>query len=153
MHHKAESGLSRLLYVSRNTISGSDDEYRNEINKILTVAQHRNSELGISGLLTFTQGIFAQVLEGDPQRIDELFEIIQMDRRHDDVTILEISNVEQRAFASWSMGFVGDDPGLEELFRGMRVGDACTLGKQEAARILTFMETLAKRQKITLKAA
>ena len=153
MSFGSSENLARLLYVSRNIIPNQGSGYKTEINDILTVAQRQNAVLGVTGLLTFNHGFFAQVLEGDPDTVEELFETIQMDPRHDDITILEVTEVEERAFSEWHMGFVGSDKDLDDFFRQMVLEDRTTLGAEDASTILANMEALARRHEVELRAA
>ena len=56
--------LYRLVYFSRNLITGMPAEISAEIDSILASARRNNAPLGITGALIFNSGIFAQVLEG-----------------------------------------------------------------------------------------
>lgn len=112
--------LTRLIYISNNRIDGDDDTIRHEIDSILKVARQANSEAGITGALMFNKGCFAQVLEGKQDDIEETFERIQCDQRHSDIVILSIDSIDQRAFTSWSMGYVGDDQTVEMQFERIR---------------------------------
>ena len=55
----------------------------------------------------FNAGCFAQVLEGPRAAIEATFERIQQDDRHGDVSLLAFGPAQERAFETWSMGFVG----------------------------------------------
>jgi hypothetical protein len=50
-----------------------------------------------------------QVLECARSDIEAIFETIQCDPRHKDVTIMHLHAVEQRCFGDWSMAFAGID--------------------------------------------
>jgi hypothetical protein len=55
----------------------------------------------------FNAGCFAQVLEGPSANVEAVFERIQQDKRHGDVTLLAFETIKARSFGNWSMGFVG----------------------------------------------
>jgi hypothetical protein len=61
----------------------------------------------VTGALMFNAGCFAQVLEGPRPAIEAIFERIQQDERHGEVSLLAFDPAPARAFAQWSMGFVG----------------------------------------------
>ena len=145
--------LVRLLYVSRNTITGPLDALHAEIDRILSVAQLRNFERNVSGLLIFNQGYFAQVLEGASHDVEEIYELIQSDPRHDDVVLLEFEQVEARVFANWSMGFVGADSSALQTFSDMPVSPEQTQRNDRAEQIMGFMQDLALRNEVGLRAA
>ena len=106
------SSVYKLLYCSRNAIEGSSDQHAAEIRKILASARTNNAALGITGALLFNGACFAQVLEGPLDAVEKLFEKIQQDPRHGDVTLLESGYVDHRDFPEWSMAFAGS--GAEE---------------------------------------
>lgn len=99
--------LSRLVYYSRNRVAGGVDELSGAIASILAASRQNNERVGVTGALMFNSGCFAQVLEGPQAAVEGVFERIQQDERHGDVSLLAFENVEQRAFEGWSMGFVG----------------------------------------------
>lgn len=61
----------------------------------------------MTGALRFNSGCFAQVLEGPRSAVEEVFERIQQDERHGEVSLLECDPTQSRSFENWSMGFVG----------------------------------------------
>lgn len=95
----------RLVYYSENRIPAS--KLASEIETILVASRRNNVLVGISGALMFSEGHFAQVLEGDQAAIESTFERIQQDRRHGNIHLLEFSPAPTRAFQTWSMAFIG----------------------------------------------
>ena len=115
--------LHRVLYCSRSTIPGSAMAISAEIDAILAVSRANNRRDGITGGLLFSDGCFAQVLEGSLAAIEATFERIQCDTRHGDVTILQSSPITQREFADWTMAFAGtqsrrSDHSLARVYSG-----------------------------------
>ncbi|WP_283809264.1 BLUF domain-containing protein [Nitrobacter winogradskyi] len=74
---------------------------------ILPASRKNNSEVGVTAALMFNPGCFAQLLEGPQDAVEGVFERIQQDERHGDVSLLAFEPVEKRAIENWSMGFVG----------------------------------------------
>lgn len=101
--------LFSLAYFSRNAIEGTPSQVRSHIEEILSSARRNNGRNGVTGALLFSDGCFAQVLEGAREDIEAIFETIQCDPRHSDVTIMHLHPVEQRGFGAWSMAFAGID--------------------------------------------
>lgn len=99
--------LHRLVYYSRNRLTGAPEQTADEIRAILAASQANNARVGVTGALMFNAGCFAQVLEGPQAAIETTFERIQQDERHGDVFLLAFEPSESRAFDTWSMGFVG----------------------------------------------
>ena len=102
-----DTDLYRLVYYSRNTIMGLDEEVRSTVDQILTTSQRNNAAVGVTGALMFTDGLFAQVLEGERAAIETVFERIQLDDRHGEVQLLSFGPAHTRVFPAWSMAFVG----------------------------------------------
>jgi len=99
--------LHRLVYCSRNRIQGSDAEIQAELESILASARKNNSVLEITGALLYNLGNFAQVLEGPLPAIERIFEVIQRDPRHSEVTVVYSGAAPARDFPEWSMAFIG----------------------------------------------
>lgn len=72
---------------------------------LLDVSRRANQEHGITGILIYGCGNFAQYLEGPKMEIDALFVNIQRDSRHRDVQLLAEGPITARTFADWSMTF------------------------------------------------
>jgi hypothetical protein len=99
--------LHSLAYFSRNRIQGTPEQIEGEIRRILASARRNNRECRITGALLFSDGCFAQVLEGELGAVEATFESIQCDPRHSDVTVLHVHAIEHRSFGAWSMAFGG----------------------------------------------
>jgi hypothetical protein len=75
------------------------------VSEILSKAIRRNHSLKISGMLVYFHGDFMQLIEGDKEVVADLFNIIRLDPRHGDVTILLQKHSDERCMPSWIMGF------------------------------------------------
>ncbi len=91
--------LKRVMYVSRARRRMS----RGELNDMLAGARERNAAHGITGILIFDSGSFAQVLEGPAPAVDQLLANIHADQRHEDYRLLSEANVADRYFEGWAM--------------------------------------------------
>ena len=99
--------IHRLVYQSVGKTYDSATDERQEIRRILETAQRRNGENGVTGALMFNGTHFAQVLEGRREVLEETFERIQMDPRHQDVVLLSFAEAETRLFPEWKMAHIG----------------------------------------------
>lgn len=99
--------LSSLAYISKNTIQGDAARVEAEIADILAIARRRNRDLNVTGALLYSGGYFCQVLEGEREVLEDLFESIQMDGRHGEVTVLHFEPIAERSFAEWAMALAG----------------------------------------------
>lgn len=94
--------LVRLLYASRAT-----DEVKPEVlSAILKKSMRNNPPEGITGVLCFSGNVFLQALEGGRSQVSRLYHRIVADPRHQDVVLLHYEDIDERCFASWSMGQV-----------------------------------------------
>lgn len=94
--------LIRLLYISRavgaitTTMTGS----------ILASARVHNRVAGITGVLCQGQGLFIQILEGERSTVNRLYATLIKDKRHQDVELVAIEEIQTRRFPEWSMAHV-----------------------------------------------
>lgn len=100
------TSLYRIVYCSRNLIAGTDAQQDQVLAGILQTARTNNAQQNVTGALLYNSGHFAQVLEGSRDAIERIFERIQRDQRHDDVTVLEFTESAARDFPEWSMAHV-----------------------------------------------
>lgn len=93
--------LLSLVYVSSATV----ELPFSELLRILEKSRIENARLGITGMLLYKGGNIIQALEGAAGDVESLYQRIQSDKRHKDVTTLWREPVEKRQFGNWSMGF------------------------------------------------
>lgn len=92
--------LKRIKYISRFSAPLEADG----IIALGEQAARNNRELGLTGLLMTSGGLFYQVLEGPAEAVDRVFAAIRSDPRHTDVLLLaEEPEAEARLYPSWSM--------------------------------------------------
>ncbi|WP_031337484.1 BLUF domain-containing protein [Rhodopseudomonas sp. B29] len=110
----------RLLYVSENRIAGDVAQVAAEIERVLESSRRNNAALGITGALIFNCGFFAQVLEGPPLAVEQIFEAIQRDVRHTKIQVISADFADARQFPHWSMAYVGRSPSWEKALGWMK---------------------------------
>ncbi len=93
--------MIRLVYIS-NAVKPMS---KNELLAILTQSRSNNAKRNITGVLLYSNQTFVQVLEGDEQIVDRVFDTIKKDRRHNNVKVIERMPITTREFPDWSMGF------------------------------------------------
>ena len=124
--------IYRVLYCSRNTLVGSPAEVEAGIAHILEASRRNNAAVGVTGGLLFSDGCFAQVLEGPMDCVESVFERIQCDPRHAEVTVLQAETIDKRDFPDWSMAFAGGakrNDGLPAALAGRSAMGEEILGK------------------------
>jgi Sensors of blue-light using FAD len=90
-----------FVYTSVSKHKWADDDLNNLLNK----SRHKNASHNISGMLLYLDPFFIQILEGEEQLVNELFNTIKQDPRHYKVSLIYKKPIEERSFADWSMGF------------------------------------------------
>ncbi|RZU98732.1 BLUF domain-containing protein [Spiribacter vilamensis] len=101
------SQLYSLAYISKNSIQKPRQEVEEEIADILASAHKNNPSLNVTGALLYSGDVFCQVIEGEEDTLEDLFEEIQMDDRHSDIAVLHFEPIESRGFSEWAMAFAG----------------------------------------------
>jgi len=92
--------LKRITYASRYAKPMTAEE----IEEIGSRATEKNRDLGLTGLLMASGGLFYQVLEGPPEEVDRIYDTILGDERHTDVSLLSsVDAVKDRSFPDWTM--------------------------------------------------
>lgn len=145
--------LLRVVYFS---YQNSDTDHKMmawEIDKILEKSQLNNGRLDVTGALIFNAGVFGQVLEGPIDAVEETFERIQMDERHDNITILDTSRITMRSFPRWSMGFVGSDRVSAELFGGIGSKTDFDISRLNGQQMFETLHALTLKNEISNRAA
>ncbi|WP_043357752.1 BLUF domain-containing protein, partial [Methylobacterium sp. B1] len=121
---------------------GSEPEVMAAVRQILDASQRNNAALGVTGALMFNAGAFAQVLEGPRRGVETTFERIQRDLRHDDVTVLQCGPAESRAFANWSMAFVGQSSSGQARFSSLSAESGFDLARLDGDRVFAMLHGL-----------
>lgn len=115
--------LYQLIYTSGATRELKDIE----LARLLLAARSSNAARDVSGILLYDAGSFLQVLEGEREVVDALYERIKKDPRHARVRTLLQRTLERRQFRDWSMGFVdvsqiaGGLPGYSDFLAAHRL--------------------------------
>ncbi|NOI57731.1 BLUF domain-containing protein [Vibrio coralliilyticus] len=94
--------LVRLVYTSTITKGITDSDIQN----ILDVARKNNSLVDVTGLLLFNRNYFLQCLEGSRAQVNKIYHQILNDPRHESILLLDYSEVAEREFSDWSMGYI-----------------------------------------------
>lgn len=93
--------LLGILYLSGAQL----DFDASQLSQLTELARKKNSEVGITGFLYYQGQHFLQYLEGEPNRIRKLVDIIAADGRHS-VSFTHPLSISQRKFPSWHMRHV-----------------------------------------------
>ncbi|MEL6301561.1 MAG: BLUF domain-containing protein [Pseudomonadota bacterium] len=116
----------QVAYVSRAV--AKFDKAR--LDSLLRHSRRNNRKLDLTGLLLYEDGLFLQVLEGPPNALWELYEVIEADPSHTEVEKVAERPIRQREFGLWRMGFgilnsSDSDNGIDDRIRSiLKASDA-----------------------------
>lgn len=92
--------LNHLFQVVYHSISLTDTDGEKQI---LKTSRLNNMKKSISGCLISSNGEFLQILEGPRSGIMDLINLIQMDTRHKEFSIMKMCMIKERMFENWTM--------------------------------------------------
>ena len=93
--------MRMLSYLSNAQLPAL--ERKASIQQLMEVAQKRNDELEISGVLFLRGNTFLQTIEGPDDALKEVFQSIVADSRHNSICFLVSEAIERRRFSGWSL--------------------------------------------------
>jgi len=106
----------RLIYTSRAV----KEFTKQELMDLLHDSRAYNSIDKICGVLMHRNGYFLQVLEGEPDSIDNLLARLLRDARHTDLKIIHDNSVDSLLFSDWAMGSADLESPELSLIPGLR---------------------------------
>lgn len=124
------SALCQVFYISRSQCLPADVE------DVLASARRHNRERGVTGVLLFSGGHFAQLLEGPAQALRVTMAAVEADARHEAVTRLVEGPIAQRRCGDWSMALF-EAPGADDLIQQLLAG--APVAPERARRVMERM--------------
>lgn len=145
------SKLYNLAYISKNTIKGGQEDIKEQIRTILAAAHRNNPKLGVTGALLYSGGYFCQVIEGPEEVLEDLFESIQMDGRHGDVTVLHFQPIEARGFSDWAMALAGIEDNMRFDIEGVLASKDDLKMKETGRDLVAVLDQMVKQHQSVLQ--
>lgn len=109
--------MKRITYISKISRFLTSQE----IESIGQVSRINNSRYNITGVLLCSGGIFFQILEGEEEAIDAVYEKILKDDRHTEILCLkDEGNITERLFPDWSMKTINLDEDTTMLIKPIK---------------------------------
>lgn len=93
--------MNHIVYMSRAVRPLSDQDLQD----LLSQCRRDNGQHHVTGILFYSHGHIAQLIEGDSAVIEPLYEKISRDGRHSNVKQLINKPIVNRSFPDWSMAF------------------------------------------------
>lgn len=110
--------MVQLVYASTATFGDGQIETpqtQRAVFNIVRRSRANNPRWGVVGALLFGDGHFLQVLEGEEEAVDALFDKLAQDERHKDLQVLRRIAIDEPGFARWSMKFPTMDERMREV--------------------------------------
>ena len=102
----------RLAYTS----SAKTEFNKRLLLDLLHDSRAYNTIDNISGVLIHKQGFFLQVIEGEPEAVNNLLKRLMIDPRHHKLKIIYDCSADKRLFSNWAMGCADfDQPELSMM--------------------------------------
>jgi hypothetical protein len=93
--------MIHIAYLSKAVHPLSDAD----LELLLDQCHRNNVRLGVTGILFYSHGHIAQLMEGEAEVVEALYARITQDGRHSDVRKLVHKPIQARSFPDWSMAF------------------------------------------------
>ncbi|WP_237153573.1 BLUF domain-containing protein [Oryzibacter oryziterrae] len=106
--------LSRLVFFSRTNIKIG--ESAGMIRGMLQACSEYSPVSGLTGGLVFNEKFFMQVIEGSRDQVSKQLKILYEDNRHEELTVLSVSEIYRREFEGWAVGYAGRTIDAERLY-------------------------------------
>ena len=133
----SKNDLVSLNYISSSVLLPGLEQ-REQFAQILEFSQHKNRLLNVTGALLFHDERWLQVLEGESRAVEDLFDTIRQDPRHENVVHQGTIPITERRFADWSMAFL--HPGAAGLaFCGLSLKELQESEPASAAPVIEWM--------------
>ena len=98
--------MKRLTYISR----GAKTFTEKELEDLSFFSETQNNKNELTGVLFSFEDYFYQILEGPEKKLDECFNKISKDKRHDHIFVLNLEeNISERKYPNWGMKNVNLD--------------------------------------------
>ena len=125
----------RVTYVSRYAKPLAEGE----LTELGEQAAEKNRELGVTGVLMASGGVFYQVLEGPSAAVDDLYKTIVEDDRHTDLLLLSSHDgISRRMFQDWAMKFVDLDAASHVRLLALKALIKSTFEQQRLVNNMTW---------------
>jgi len=146
-HREANMALLELIYTSLAEPKNQTKDVRD----ILESSERNNKASSVTGLLLFDSQRYIQILEGQAEDVETLFDVIGKDSRHHSLELLHKGKITGRSFETWRMAYEALPKGLlDDLAENMAVyslehdGETLDMGESFGAKLNgMFMDAIA----------
>lgn len=93
-----------ITYVS----TASNNLKAQEISELLRYSKENNNTRGITGILLFSESNFFQIIEGEKEKIVELYSTISTDKRHHNLIQIVGKEIHNEAYDGYESDFISE---------------------------------------------
>lgn len=107
-----------LAYISES-ITESKSVIPSDLSIIVKVSRIKNRKRHIVGFISYREGYYFQVIEGDNNDIELLYQTIKKDNRHKNIQVILDTSTHDSIFSNWDMRLVASinkDPTVLRFF-------------------------------------
>ena len=132
-----------IAYVSRVPIKDRSIRMPTGLSDIVRVASKHNPELQITGIISYREGQYLQVLEGPSAEVNKLMTKIGSDPRHEDIWVFLDKSVTERSFSNWGVSVFNfvDQGAFFDTFIEKNNAILNSFDEQHTRRIQPFFDT------------
>jgi hypothetical protein len=132
--------LHRIIYLSR----AADNLSIDEVKQLWIKAKSNNKKINVTGILLYIDGDFLQILEGEKEIVENLFELIKIDKRHKSIIIVYNNTIEKSEFPNWSMAFSSTDYKEIQKLQGFENITRKNMSKIDDKTAIIFINTFVE---------
>lgn len=125
------SKINGTLYVSRACY----DFVPVALEDLHDAAKKRNAACGVTGILVYLGGRFFQYLEGSPESVAGLIEVIRDDPRHNLIHQVASWSLEERQFPDWSMNCLAQQDAISAGMRSIMFSPSLQIGTRATSSV------------------
>lgn len=104
-----------IAYISQVKIAAKKHVIPSGLSGIYAHARKANSIRGITGIISYKSNHYFQIIEGNDSAVDELYEKIKTDDRHEKIIELVNKPIRNKNFPEWSMKLISLNAKTEEF--------------------------------------
>lgn len=131
-----------IAYVSRTPASDRSVRMPTGLSDIISVSRQHNPESQITGIISYRDGQYLQVIEGPSNEVDKLMTKISGDPRHEDLWVFLNAPITERSFNNWGVSVFNfvDQSELFDTFIESNLAVLSGFDEHQKSRIQPFID-------------
>lgn len=131
-----------IAYISRTPTSDRSVRMPTGLSDIISVSRKHNPQSQITGIISYREGQYLQIIEGPHAEVDKLMAKIAADPRHEDLWVFLDGPVAKRSFDSWAVNVFNfvDQRVLFNTFIENNIGVLTAFDENQKSRIQPFID-------------